>query len=59
MPDLNHLTMRDFYDIYEPSDDTFLLMDAIAADCATLRALRPRVAVEIGYVRVKVKKRWW
>jgi hypothetical protein len=34
----------------QPSDDTFLLMDAIAADKAALRALRPRIAVEIGYV---------
>lgn len=101
LPDLDHLSMQDFHDIYEvrcvgpsvsfsvhiqrarclsfigyvpasgqrtvsaclktpqytnitirsqPSDDTFLLMDAIAADKAALRALRPRIAVEIGWV---------
>lgn len=42
--------MADFRHIYEPSDDTFLLMDALEADAASFQALRPRVVVEIGYV---------
>lgn len=29
MPSLNHLTYRDFQNVYEPSDDTYLLLDAI------------------------------
>jgi len=50
LPDLDHLTMADFGHIYEPSDDTFLLMDALEADTLALQALRPRIVVEIGYV---------
>ena len=48
LPDLDHLTVHDFRDIYEPSDDTFLLIDAIAADVEEIRAQRPRIVVEIG-----------
>ena len=48
LPDLDHLTMADFRHIYEPSDDTFLLMDALEADAASFQGLRPRVVVEIG-----------
>lgn len=52
LPDLDHLTMADFRHIYEPSDDTFLLMDTLEADVVSLQALRPRIVVEIGYVHV-------
>lgn len=48
LPNLDHLTIQDFRHIYEPSDDTFLLLDAIEADAALLTALAPRIAVEIG-----------
>lgn len=54
LPDLDHLTMVDFRHIYEPSDDTFLLMDALEADSLELEALRPRIVMEIGYVYVYV-----
>lgn len=33
--------------VYPPSDDTFLLLEALAADRARLRALRPRICVEV------------
>lgn len=36
------------WQVYEPSDDTFLLMDAIEADAALLAELRPTFAVELG-----------
>lgn len=29
MPSLDHLTMKDYENVYEPSDDTFLLLDGI------------------------------
>ena len=34
--------------VYEPSDDTFLLLDALEADRARLRASNPALCVEIG-----------
>jgi release factor glutamine methyltransferase len=32
MPSLNHLHMNDYQNVYEPSDDTYLLIDAIGLD---------------------------
>jgi release factor glutamine methyltransferase len=48
LPDLNHLFMKDFEAVYEPSDDTFLLCDAIEADKEIIAAQGPNIAIEIG-----------
>lgn len=32
MPSLDHLHMKDYQSVYEPSDDTYLLIDAIGSD---------------------------
>jgi len=34
--------------VYEPSDDTFLLLDALASDLACLRGQLPAVCLELG-----------
>ena len=38
----------DFQHVYEPSDDTFLLVDALTAERERLSQLRPGLCVEIG-----------
>jgi release factor glutamine methyltransferase len=37
LPDLRHLTSQDFQLVYEPSDDTYLLMDALRDEIRTGR----------------------
>ena len=46
VPSLDHATFADWNHVYEPSEDTFLLLDALFADRDELRA--SRVIVEIG-----------
>ena len=46
VPSLDHATFVDWNHVYEPSEDTFLLLDALFADRAALR--ESRVIVEIG-----------
>ena len=43
VPGLDHATFDDWNLVYEPSEDTFLLLDALFADRAALRAGRALV----------------
>lgn len=45
---LGHLKYSDFDNVYEPREDTFLLIDAIVNDKLYLRIKKPRICVEIG-----------
>ncbi|GMT16189.1 hypothetical protein PFISCL1PPCAC_7486 [Pristionchus fissidentatus] len=42
------LTERQALTVYDPAEDSFLLMDAIEKDLEVLKALRPQIALEIG-----------
>lgn len=47
-PNYDHL-IRDFYeDVYEPAEDSFLLLDAIEIEIATIEKLKPAICIEIG-----------
>ncbi|KAI9011882.1 S-adenosyl-L-methionine-dependent methyltransferase [Phycomyces nitens] len=47
-PDLSHLTNKDFDRLYEPAEDTFLLLDCLEEDALWLQSNQPRVCLEIG-----------
>lgn len=47
-PDYSHLTSQDYEKIYEPSEDTFLFLDALEKDIKYLNDLRPQIVFEIG-----------
>ncbi|XP_018564540.1 hemK methyltransferase family member 2 [Anoplophora glabripennis] len=40
--------LNKYPEVYEPSEDTFLLLDALEADTSFLLNLKPKIAVEIG-----------
>lgn len=45
-PSTSHLTAADFDSVYEPAEDTFILLDALEADLSLLA--NSRVCLEIG-----------
>ncbi|XP_066561900.1 methyltransferase N6AMT1 isoform X2 [Amia ocellicauda] len=47
-PLCSHAGRGPFADVYEPAEDSFLLMDALEKDCERLRQMGPSVCLEVG-----------
>ncbi|GAB1603162.1 methyltransferase N6AMT1-like [Argonauta hians] len=47
-PDFSHISTKDYEKIYEPAEDTFLLLDAIEKDFDFIKTRQPLTCVEIG-----------
>lgn len=47
-PYLTHITSEDFKYVYEPAEDSFLLLDALETDLPKLRSEKPAICMEIG-----------
>ncbi|PCH33325.1 putative methylase [Wolfiporia cocos MD-104 SS10] len=47
-PDLSHLAREDYQHVYEPAEDTFILLDALEQDAEELQKMKPSICLEIG-----------
>jgi len=47
-PDISHLTSQDFENVYEPAEDSFILLDALEIEIKKIQELKPTFALEIG-----------
>lgn len=47
-PVYSHAGRGHFRDVYEPAEDSFLLVDALEKDAETLQRMSPRVCLEVG-----------
>ncbi|CAG8569222.1 8_t:CDS:2 [Funneliformis caledonium] len=48
-PNLDHISSKDYENVYEPAEDTFLLLDALEKDAELLRnEIAPCISLEIG-----------
>lgn len=48
LPSLCHLTSNDYIHVYEPSDDTYLMCDALLKQVEFIEQMKPRIIIEIG-----------
>ncbi|XP_048873553.1 methyltransferase N6AMT1 [Brienomyrus brachyistius] len=47
-PEYSHVGRGPFSDVYEPAEDSFLLMDALERDADRIRRVRPALCLEVG-----------
>uniref|UniRef100_A0A6B2LHP5 Methyltransferase small domain-containing protein n=1 Tax=Arcella intermedia TaxID=1963864 RepID=A0A6B2LHP5_9EUKA len=47
-PSLEHLSKEDWENVYEPSDDTFIFLDALEKEQQYLLLKNPKIVLEIG-----------
>lgn len=45
---LTHITIRDYEIIYEPAEDSFLMLDALEKEHEFLSSLKPTLCMEVG-----------
>lgn len=48
VPDISHMSYRDWDSVYEPAEDTFLFLDSLKEESSFLKTLQPTICLEIG-----------
>lgn len=47
-PDFSHITAEDLNHIYEPSEDSFLLIDTLEKELELIEKIKPEICMEVG-----------
>ena len=47
-PTYTHMKDEDFLQVYEPAEDTFLMIDSLEADYSFIKSRRPCICLEVG-----------